>query len=326
MADHVGSGWVMILGHPVEKRTVKLISLVSLVCVCGAAGLYYISDQYADEAKALELLAANELSQSKSVKAIGRFGEIPIRHTTAVDIDLAAEELSQAEPVKVFDPLRELLIKHIAAVGYADLPAFLIRGEYHQQGLAELPFMLMVRAPGLYRQSLELGVRKIDSGYAQGAIWSNAQQILPTVGDSRLARENRLFLLLQLSIPALAWLDLKQPLQEHFDLLPATVWQQQPVAVIRNRSHEAPILHYIDLDTALEVGRSATVSAADGSEHLLELIFAAPNAEQPIAFPSGYECRLDGNKVNSVTFSKYEFDKWLPDVLFEPKQDPALLK
>jgi len=316
----------MILGHPVEKRTVKLISLVSLVCVCGAAGLYYISDQYADEAKALELLAANELSQSKSVKAIGRFGEIPSRHTTAVDIDLAAEELSQTEPVKVFDPLRELLIKHIAAVGYADLPAFLIRGEYHQQGLAELPFMLMGRAPGLYRQSLELGVRKIDSGYAQGAIWSNAQQILPTVGDSRLARENRLFLLLQLSIPALAWLDLKQPLQEHFDLLPATVWQQRPVAVIRNRSHEAPILHYIDLDTALEVGRSATVSAADGSEHLLELIFAAPAAEQPIAFPSGYECRLDGNKVNSVTFSKYEFDKWLPDVLFEPKQDAAQLK
>ena len=82
----------------------------------------------------------------------------------------------------MFDPLRELLIKHIAAVGYADLPAFLIRGEYHQQGLAELPFMLMGRAPGLYRQSLELGVRKIDSGYAQGAIWSNAQQILPTVG------------------------------------------------------------------------------------------------------------------------------------------------
>jgi len=90
----------MILGHPVEKRTVKLISLVSLVCVCGAAGLYYISDQYADEAKALELLAANELSQSKSVKAIGRFGEIPIRHTTAVDIDLAAEELSQLSQSK----------------------------------------------------------------------------------------------------------------------------------------------------------------------------------------------------------------------------------
>ena len=48
----------MILGHPVEKRTVKLISVVSLVCVCGAAGLYYISDQYANEDDALELLAA----------------------------------------------------------------------------------------------------------------------------------------------------------------------------------------------------------------------------------------------------------------------------
>ena len=119
---------------------------------------------------------------------------------------------------------------------------------------------------------------------------------------------------------------LNQPLEERYDLLPDELWQQRPVAVIRNRSNQAPILHYIDLETALEVRRSATVSAADGSEHLLELIFAAPAAELPFAFPSGYECRLDGNKVNSVTFSKYEFDKWLPDVLFEPKQDPTLLK
>ena len=285
----------MILGQPVEKRTIRLFWIASLVCLCGAAaGLYYIFDMDADEVEALELLAT--------------------------------EELSLVEPVTAIGPLNKLLIRHITAVGYDELPAFLIRGEYHQQGLAELPFMLMGRAPGLYRQTLELGGRKIDSGYAQGAIWSNAQQILPTEGESQIAQENRLFLLLQLSIPALAWLDLNQPLEERYDLLPDELWQQRPVAVIRNRSNQAPILHYIDLETALEVRRSATVSAADGSEHLLELIFAEPAAELPFAFPSGYECRLDGNKVNSVTFSKYEFDKWLPDVLFEPKQDPTLLK
>ncbi len=313
----------MILGQPVEKRTVRLFWIASLVCLCGAAaGLYYIFDMDADEVEALELLATEELSLVEPVTAIGPLNKLLIRQITSVVYD----ELSQAAPVTAIGPLQKLLIRHITAVGYDELPAFLIRGEYHQQGLAELPFMLMGRAPGLYRQTLELGGRKIDSGYAQGAIWSNAQQILPTEGESQIAQENRLFLLLQLSIPALAWLDLNQPLEERYDLLPDELWQQRPVAVIRNRSNQAPILHYIDLKTALEVRRSATVSAADGSEHLLELIFAAPAAEQPFAFPSGYECRLDGNKVNSVTFSKYEFDKWLPDVLFEPKQDPTLLK
>jgi len=288
----------MILGHPVEKRTVKLISVVSLVCVCGAAGLYYISDQYANE------------------------DEIPIGHTTAVDIDLAAEGMSQAEPVKVFSPLRQLLIKHIAAVGYADLPAFLIRGEYHQQGLAELPFMLMGRAPGLYRQSLELGVREIDSGYAEGVIWGNAQQTLPIEGESQLARENRLFLFLQLSIPALAWLDLSLPLEGRYELLPDTEWQGRPVSVIRNLTYQEPILHYLDVETALELRRAATVATDDGGERLVELIFDAPAL--PFAFPSGYECRLDGKKVNSVIFTKYEFDKWLPDILFERIERPAL--
>ena len=108
--------------------------------------------------------------------------------------------------------------------------------------------------------------------------------------------------------------------------MPDAEWQGRPVSVIRNISDQDPILHYLDAETALEVRRAATIATEDGGEHLFELIFAAPAAELPFAFPSGYECRLDGNKVNSVTFSKYEFDKWLPDVLFEPKQDPALLK
>ena len=84
-----------------------------------------------------------------------------------------------------------------------------------------------------------------------------------------------------------------------------------------------PILHYIDTETALEVRRAATIATEDGGEHLVELIFDAPAAELPFAFPSGYECRLDGKLVNSVKFTKYEFDKWLPDILFERKESPA---
>ena len=76
------------------------------------------------------------------------------------------------------------------------------------------------------------------SGYAEGAIWGNAQQTLRTEGDSQMARENRLFLFLQLSIPALAWLDLSLPLEGRYELLPDVEWRGRPVSVIRNRSYQ----------------------------------------------------------------------------------------
>ena len=138
-----------------------------------------------------------------------------------------------------------------------------------------------------------------------------------------MARGNRLFLLLQLSIPALGWLDLSLPLEASYELLPDTEWNGRAVSAIRNRSYQTPILHYIDTETALELRRTGTVTTEDGGEHLVELIFSAPAAGLPVAFPSGYECRLDGNKVNSVKFTKYDFDKWLPDILFKPKESPA---
>ena len=280
----------MILGHPVEKRSVWLFLIVSALGVCGAAGLYYVFNEYAvpDEVEALRIVEAAPL----------------------------------AEPVAL-SPLQALIDRHLTAADYNKMSWFLIRGNYQQEGLADVPLTLMGRHPGLYKQVLEFGGRKIESGYAEGAIWSNAQQTLPTEGDTQMARENRLFLFLQLSIPALAWLDVSLPLEGRYELLPDVDWRGRSVSVIRNRSYQEPILHYLDAETALELRRAATIATEDGGEHLVELIFAAPAVELPFAFPSGYECRLDGKKVNSVTFTKYEFDKWLPDILFERKESPA---
>lgn len=295
MADDCENDWILILGNPIEKRSVLIFVICCALTVLAAVGICYCFMVYgaADEVVPLEVVEAESLPDASADSS---------------------------------DALKALIARHHTAVGFNELSGFLIRGNYQQEGLADVPLMLICRRPEYYKQVLFLGSRKIDSGYADGAIWGNAQQTLPTEGDSQMARANRLFLLLQLSIPALAWLDLSLPLAARYELLPDAEWQGRPVSVIRNISDQDPILHYLDAETALEVRRAATIATEDGGEHLFELIFAAPAAELPFAFPSGYECRLDGNKVNSVTFSKYEFDKWLPDVLFEPKQDPALLK
>ena len=291
MADNVGSDWVVILGHPVEKRAVIMCVISCALIVLAAVGICYYFVLYgAGDAVA------------------------PLEVVEVEDLPDASAEFS--------DPLKALIARHLTAVGYDEVSGFLIRGNYQQEGLAEVPFTLMGRHPGLYKQVLFFGGRKIESGYAEGVIWGNAQQTLPTEGESQLARENRLFLFLQLSIPALAWLDLSLPLEGRYELLPDTEWQGRPVSVIRNLSYEEPILHYLDVETALELRRAVTVATDDGDERLVELIFDAPAL--PFAFPSGYECRLDGKKVNSVIFTKYEFDKWLPDILFERIERPAL--
>jgi hypothetical protein len=295
MADNIGNDWVLILGHPVEKRSVFMFLIFCALTVSAAVGLCYYFVIYG---------AADEL--------------VPLKVVEVEDQSDASAEFP--------DPLKALIARHITAVGYDEVSGFLIRGNYQQEGLADVPLRLMGRHPGLYRQVLFFGGRKVESGYAEGAIWGNSQQTLPTEGVTQMARENRLFLFLQLSIPALAWLDLSLPLEGRYELLPDAEWQGRLVSVIRNHSYEEPILHYLDTETALEVRRAATVDTDDGGEHLVELIFAAPAVELPFAFPSGYECRLDGKKVNSVKFTKYEFDKWLPDILFERKGSPRSQK
>lgn len=286
MARNVRGDWVVILGHPVQKRSILMFVISCVLIVLAAVGLcfHFVVYGAVDGVAPLEVLDAERLP------------------------DTSAE---------FSDPLKALIARHLTAVGYDEVSGFLIRGNYQQEGFDEVPFTLMGRHPGLYKQVLFFGGRKIKSGYAEGSIWGNAQQTLPTEGDTQVARENRLFLFLQLSIPALAWLDLSLPLEGRYELLTDVEWLGRPVLVIRNISYEEPILHYLDAETALEVRRTATVATNDGGERLVELIFDAPAPELPFAFPSGYECRLDRNKVNTVKFTKYEFDKWLPDILFE---------
>ena len=119
----------------------------------------------------------------------------------------------------------------------------------------------------------------------------------------------------------LGWLDpeLPQLLDLRYDLLPDEEWNGRAVSVIRDRRAEVPVLHYLDVETALEVRRTATIVDDVDGEHLVEVIFAEPAADLAVAFPSGYECRLDGRTVHSVKFIQYEFDKWMPEVLFERK-------
>ena len=46
MANNVGPGWVVILGHSFERRALVRLSIVSVLCLLAALGLYHLSSQY----------------------------------------------------------------------------------------------------------------------------------------------------------------------------------------------------------------------------------------------------------------------------------------
>ncbi|MEN8662709.1 MAG: hypothetical protein ACN4GF_07880 [Lentimonas sp.] len=293
MADHIDKNWILILGHPVEKRSIWLFLIASVLCVLAAVGIYY--------AYAVSLASDSFEPQ-----------EITVADRTPLD-----------DSVESGNPLRDLIARHIAATRHDQFSYFLIRGDYQQEGFVEGSFMIMGRHPGVYKQMVEIGNLKLESSYTDGAIWTSDQKALPSIGGTQVAKENRVFLFMELSIITFGWLDLNLPLGESYELLPDEEWNGRTVSVIKNRSFEVPILYYIDKETAMEVRRFATVAAEDGAENLIELIFDVPATDLQFSFPSGYECRLNGKKVNSVKFSKYEFDKWLPKVLFERREIPA---
>lgn len=102
-----------------------------------------------------------------------------------------------------------------------------------------------------------------------------------------------------------------------FDLLPDQEWRGRSVSVLSSRAFDVPILHYLDQETWLEVRRTANVPSKDGVERLFEMIFDPPQEGLRFPLPSGYTCFVDGVQFTSAKFIEYEFDEWLPSVLFK---------
>jgi hypothetical protein len=303
MAAKLGHDWFLILGHPVAKRSIWVSVLVFVLCVFGAAGLYYFalqSEQQVIEAKELRVVAAS----------------LPKEILVEPKTTLVVLKEVQIEAFK--DPLKALLARHLAVTGFDQMKRVSVSGEYRVGG-SIFDLSVMARAPESYKQVFKLQDIKAEIGCVGGELWLEQSRQVFDIEEGNLKKVNRVFMFMELAIPLIGWQDPYEIVKADYDLLPDQDWQGRPVSVIRSDVFEVPILHFIDLSTQLEVRRTATVLSENGVEHLLEVLFDAPQEGLRFPLPSGYTCRMDGELVSTAKFTQYEFDVWLPSILFEKR-------
>ncbi|MEM8867931.1 MAG: hypothetical protein AAGC73_06655, partial [Verrucomicrobiota bacterium] len=89
--------------------------------------------------------------------------------------------------------------------------------------------------------------------------------------------------------------------------------------LIYNRSYTGiEITHYIDMETALEKKRVATISAED-EEIEVAILYTGVDEAAKYLFPVGYEVFLNDELYYSVEFETFEFNIGLASFIFEPR-------
>jgi hypothetical protein len=293
MPASVGSDWIIIIGHRVAKRSLWVFGFVFVLCVSVVMGLLY-------------LVLRDASLQSAEMSQIDIWSVPPG----------ALAEPEDSAVVEFKNPIKALLARHIAATRYNEIACMSVSGEYQVSGMT-CRLRIMARAPSRYKMVLEYDGLKVEIGCVDHEQWVDPPEALAGEDGQTSSEENRVFIFMELPISFLGWQDLSNLELTDFDLLPDQEWHGRSVSVLRSRAFDVPILHYLDQGTWLEVRRSANVTSKDGVEHLLEVVFDPPQEGLRFPLPSGYTCFVDGVQFTSAKFIEYEFDEWLPSVLFK---------
>ncbi|MGJ8652370.1 MAG: hypothetical protein ACSHX8_03770 [Opitutaceae bacterium] len=304
-----------ILGYKVRKRTVWIFFGGALLLLCAGVAIYlslayYVRSNPVDRSVFYELPVDPDAAKPKS--------KTPIREDSVVEDDEPVEEL----PLQVLmpqskNPLKTLLDRHISVTGAAGFKTLRAFGEY-RLGEVNFSIIAMSRAPNLYKQMMEAYGAEVEVGCENDRIWANETiPIYLKSDDETMKLADRMVFYLELSIMALGWLDTDDWIEGRYQFMGDEEWDGRQVYVIKFKGAEVPVFHYLDAETARELRRTATVVGVDGAEYNLEVVYLPPSEKSGFLLPDGYVCRQNGEIINEAIFTKFEFDKWLPSLLFE---------
>ncbi|MEM7789830.1 MAG: hypothetical protein AAF546_00380 [Verrucomicrobiota bacterium] len=289
MSDNVGPDWVIILGQPVPKATVRNYIIAAIVfCLIIAGVAYYVVQDI--------------LSQAEVVKE-----SVPV-----------TEEAAKPFEPAILNPLEQLLERHIEATQFNDLTSLRVRGSYRSNDV-EMEMLLQARSPDLYRQTLSYNNVEIDVGMIRGELWVDQTHPVIDLDDEKLGRINETVLRMESSIPSLAWRHDGGLAMIFLELGPNEIVNGEEYSVIYNRSYSGiEIIHFIEKDTALEKMRTATITAG-GEEIKIDIIYTGLSTETKYSFPTGYTVLLNDELFYEVKFDSFEFNIGLASFLFEPR-------
>lgn len=303
-----------ILGYQVWTRSLWIFFGGGLLLVCAGVALYFFAAHY---------VRSNPVDRSI-------FYELPVdpeaaaeQSTASVQEDpvLGDDEPVEEQPLSVVmpqskNPLETLLERHISVTGAAEYSTLRVYGDYR---LGEVTFSIvtMARAPNLYKQMMKAHGVEVEVGCENDRIWSNETFPIYLNEDNAMKLTDRMVFYLELSVMSLAWLDTDEWIEGRYEFVGDGEWNGRRVYVIKFKGAEVPVFHYLDAETARELCRSAIVTTDSGTEYKIEVAYTPPSEKSGFLLPDGYVCRQNGEVINEVNFTKFEFDKWLPSLLFE---------
>ena len=249
----------------------------------------------------------------------GYFFPEPIRDVAVVEAEqIEATEVITKEPD---DPLDIFFENHFAATRYNDVESIRALGTY-TSGEIELEFKLLAKNPHFYKQTLTYKDRVIEAGYDGERLWYKQSHQILDESDAALLKLNRSLAMLECSIPGLTWeYEKGEEAEGDFQLMPDEVWNERDCLVVKNLGLlDTPVYHYLDKETGLELYRRSSVQIDARRRKDVEIVYAAPLEGCEYPMPSGFELWLDGVLYCTAKFDKIEFNKGLPDFLFEAKE------
>ncbi|MEM1223310.1 MAG: hypothetical protein AAGH40_11145 [Verrucomicrobiota bacterium] len=290
MDDNVGPDWIIILGQPVPRATVRnfIIAGIVFLLIMGAVAFYVVQETL--------------------------WRPVDVSEETKSD----TQEIAEPFVPVILNPLEKLLLRHIEATQFNDLTSLRVRGIYKSNDI-EMEMLLQARSPDLYRQTLNYNNVEVDVGMVQGNLWVEQTHPVIDLDDKKLGEINNAVLRMESSIPSLAWRHDGGLAKLFLELGPNVIEDGKEYSIIYNRSYSGiEIVHFIEKETALEKKRTTTITA-DDEDVTIEIVYTGISTETKYNFPSGYEVLLNDELFYEVEFDSFEFNIGLASFLFEPR-------
>ncbi|MFQ3242839.1 MAG: hypothetical protein ACI9JZ_002543 [Lentimonas sp.] len=237
--------------------------------------------------------------------------------TKQVDVDLGPESADKREG-EGLSPLVTVMQKHLEAMLMVDVESLAMTGTYHTGGVS-FDLEVLAKKPGLFRQSLVYRDCEVVVGYDGREYWQESSAPEDAGSVSLIGDFNEQLLILESALAALGWeYDLVG--LSGVKLLGDVVIHGRACHVLQNnRLISESVYHYIDVETGLELRRSATLSVdAELNEVIIDYVVSDFEVGgEGRRMPEGYALFLNGSLLARASFTAVRVNVGVMSWMFE---------
>ncbi|WP_162030204.1 hypothetical protein [Lentimonas sp. CC19] len=222
------------------------------------------------------------------------------------------------EEVVVLSPFESALRRHLQATGLSDVESLAFDGTYHAGGV-DFKLSILSKRPGLFRQTMEYKKLMIMAGFDGQRYWQDNP--LSKQGGTQISPTERLnadLVRLQCSPGIVVWL-YEASGGAGLSLLEEVEHAGVSCHVIQNeRLLDQPVLHYIAVDSGLELRREVVLKSAGKSfPTRIEYTYSEQAKARVPVVADHYEIFFAGARLAVVAIDSMRVNKGVMPWMFE---------